>query len=112
MAIIDPNPIRTPIIIADIKVRRAIAVQVAKSRRQTPVHRSGGELLAILIQKCAIRPRDRSKMRGAIIQIKLIGLAVFEQAPSMSVAAPRPASIIRSFMRDFLLCARPIRPRA
>src|SRR5438105_494738 len=38
-AIVEPEPIRSPIIVANIQIRKAITIHIAKSGGQTPVAR-------------------------------------------------------------------------
>src|SRR5437773_5232857 len=39
--VVDPNPVRRPIIIAHVDIRRAVSVEIAKSRRESPVEGGG-----------------------------------------------------------------------
>ena len=76
MAVVDPNPIRGPIVVAHVQVGKAIPVHVAERRRQSPIPRRLGQWFSSLVQKCAVRPGDRGEASLAVIEIKRVGLAI------------------------------------
>src|SRR5438093_9583574 len=80
LAVIDPNPVGGPIIIANIKVRESVAVEIAESCGQPPIQRLRGQWLACFIEKCALGPGDWTEMSFAIVEIKHIGFAVLERS--------------------------------
>jgi hypothetical protein len=74
-AVIEPNSIRGEQIVADVNVRRAVAVKIAEHHRQSPIIRRKNQWLARFIQKSATRPRDRLELSVTIVEVKYIRFA-------------------------------------
>src|SRR5437667_11737641 len=56
VTVIDPDSVGSLEIVADVKVRGAVAVQVAKRRAEAPISRRLDQRPAILVQKYPICP--------------------------------------------------------
>ena len=87
--VIHPDAIGRFEIVADVEIRRAIAREIAKHHRQSPIIRRRGQRLARLVQKGAIRPTDRGEVSAAIVaqqHIRLPVLIVVEGAAGRGFA--------------------------
>src|SRR5262249_55791042 len=69
-AVIDPDPVCGPEVVADIKVRAAVAVQITKTGCLSPVQGRGAELAAGLVPESALCPGERGEMATAVVQVK------------------------------------------
>ena len=66
-AVVDPNPVGRPEIIADVKVGKPVAIQVAKRGSQPPIERRLGQRPALFIAEAASDPGHRSEVSCAIV---------------------------------------------
>src|SRR5205814_4493879 len=78
-AIIEPNTVGCLKLIANVNIGKPIAVDVAEHGGKAEVERRFLERLAVLAQKPAVSPGNRGKSAVAVIQIKHIRLAEFDQ---------------------------------
>ena len=76
-AIVDPDTIFAGKIVAEINVRRAVVVDVAKHHRQSPVVRRFLQRLSLFIKKRSVGKRNRSELPTAFVAQKHISFAVF-----------------------------------
>ena len=77
MAVIDPHSVRRPVIIADVNVRGAIAVEVPKRGGEPPIPGRFRQRKALFIKKGTVGPTNRREPPLAIVKQELVGLAVF-----------------------------------
>ena len=83
-AVIDPDAVRREQVVADINVRRTVAVEVVKLRRETPVPRRVGQRHPIFIEERTVRERPRLEMSSAVVEIQDIRFAEFQHVTRRS----------------------------
>src|SRR5947207_6382222 len=66
LALIDPDPVRRPEIVADVNVRGAVSVQIAKRNGQRPVKWRLGKPPAVFVKKSSVRPGGGSEVSLSI----------------------------------------------
>src|SRR5271169_2511646 len=79
VAIVDPNPVRRPIVVADVQIRETVAVKVAESCGETPVQRRASKRVTLLIEEGPIGPGNGTEMALPVVEIQHVGLAIFRQ---------------------------------
>src|SRR5436309_2502056 len=79
MPVIDPDSIRGLKIVAHIDVRKAVAIEVVEHDREAQIPRRAFERFALLSQKRPIRPRHWRENSLAVIEVKHVRLAQFDQ---------------------------------
>jgi len=93
-AVVDPDPVNRLEIVADVDVRRAVAVQIPHLRRQTEVQRRRSGRALLVAEKLRV-PRHRAEPALAVIEIERVGFAdLFE--PAIDESQPfrvRPADL-------------------
>src|SRR5687767_14075832 len=77
VAIVDPDAVRRAEIIANIKVRRAVPVDVPEHRGKSPIVKIPLERLPLFIEKSAAGKAHRLKASLAVVQKKRMRFAVF-----------------------------------
>src|SRR6266571_5147382 len=77
-------------IIAHVKIRSTIAVQIAEHSRKAPVARWFGEGLAVFVKKRAFGPRHLGEFAATQIAIEQMRLTVFEHTAFRCVLKPIP----------------------
>ena len=80
MAVVDPATVGSPVIVADVEVGSAVAVDVAEGCGEPPVGWGLGERGAILVEERASGPGDRVEVAGAVIEVELVWLAALLEA--------------------------------
>src|SRR5438045_1259910 len=89
LTVVEPDPVGRPIIIAYVDVGPPVPVNVSECCRQSPIERRVGEHLIVLVQECALRPRNRGEMSLAVIEVQNVRFAIFEKlAVDQHQAAP------------------------
>src|SRR5207249_6903037 len=78
LPVIDPDAIFGGEIIADIYIRRAVAIDIVKHHGQAPVVRRLPEWSSLFILKGSIGEGERRESRTAVIAIQHIGFAVLD----------------------------------
>jgi hypothetical protein len=68
-------------IVADVKVRRAIVIEIVKHGREAHIPRNRAQRLAIFVQEISVGPTDWRKFSLAIVSIKHVGFAQFIHDP-------------------------------
>src|SRR5439155_14797504 len=76
--VIEPDSVGRPVIIAHVKIGKAVTVDVPETCGQSPVQWRTGQRFLFFIEKSAIGPRDLAEMAAPIIEIEEIRLAIFE----------------------------------
>ena len=79
MAVIDPNSILGVKVIADVNVRRAVAIDIVEHDRERPVI-GHGDRAAVLTEKRPVRPTERKEPALPVVAVKPIRFAVFQNA--------------------------------
>src|SRR6185369_7440472 len=75
VSIVDPAPIRREAVIANVNIRKAVAIQIAKYRGQSLVPGSLTKRLAVFVEKGPVGPRNRREFSFAVVQIQNVRLA-------------------------------------
>ena len=78
LTVIDPDAVRREQVVADVYVRRPVAVEVVKLRREAPVPRRIGQRQPIFIEERTVRERPGSEMSSAVVEIQNIRFAEFQ----------------------------------
>ena len=68
LALVDPHPVRCPIVVADVNIRKSVPIQIAESGRQPPIPRGIFEHRTRLIEESAVRPAHRDETTPPIVQ--------------------------------------------
>ena len=79
--VIEPDSVRGMEVVADVEIRNAVAVQVTKGRRQTPIVWRLPERATTFVQKRPVRPRLRREMPVAVVVIEHVRLALLQDSP-------------------------------
>src|SRR5262245_55518139 len=78
-AVVDPESIWSPIVVADVEVGGEITIHITERCRKSPIERRLSQGLAGFVEKTTGRPRVGLKMPLAVVQEELIRLSAFLQ---------------------------------
>src|SRR2546426_329537 len=76
-AAVDPKPVGRPVIVADVEVGRAVAVEVAEGGGQTPVQRRMAQWFSFGVVERAVGEGNGSEVGKSVAQVENIRLAEF-----------------------------------
>ena len=103
LTIIQPKPVsRTKVIVADINIRRPIAVEIAEHHGQSPLLWRGTEGFARFIQKRAVGPGDGCKPPVALVAVENVGFPFLDHL-DLAVAVKEPDETLFRRDADFAL---------
>src|SRR5689334_12545758 len=78
--LVDPDSVWSPIIIADIEIGQAVAVEIPKGAREAPITRRTPEPFTIFVQEQATSPGNGCEAAVTVIRVEQVRFAEFYHA--------------------------------
>src|SRR5256885_8771998 len=79
LAVIHPDAVGSPIIVADVQVRKAVSIEIPECGCQPPIQRRTSQSASLFVQKGPGCPGHTCEMAFSIIQIHQVGLTIFHE---------------------------------
>ena len=81
LPIVEPEPVGRPVVVADVNIRRPVAIQIPKRRCQCPIQWRTRQRFATFVQKRPVGPGQWRETPLPIVEINHVRFAIFHAIP-------------------------------